>query len=94
LKPAPRAALANEIASLAGGAKKLAERAEMLAAKGEFRLAAHLADYALEAAPADKSVQEKVAAVYDKRADGEESLMAINIFNSAAAYARTGRPYA
>ncbi len=94
LKPAPRAALAQEIAALAGGAKRLAERAEALAAKGEFRLASHLADFALEAAPADKSVQEKVAAVYDGRAAAEESLMAINIFNSAAAYARAGRPYA
>ncbi len=94
LKPATRAALAREIASLAGGANRLAARAQELAATGEFRLASHLADYALEAAPADKSVQEKVAAVYDRRAQAEESLMAINIFNSAAAYARAGRPFA
>ena len=94
LKPAPRAALATEIASLAGGAGMLASRAEAIAATGELRLACHLADFALEAAPADKVVQEKVAAIYDKRADGEVSLMAVNIFNSAAAYARAGRPFA
>jgi glyoxylase-like metal-dependent hydrolase (beta-lactamase superfamily II) len=94
LKPAPRAKLASEIASLCGGALELAERAEMLAAAGELRLACHLADYALEAAPADAAIQAKVAAVYQKRAAGETSLMATNIFNSAAAYARAGRPFA
>jgi glyoxylase-like metal-dependent hydrolase (beta-lactamase superfamily II) len=94
LKPAPRAKLAGEIATLAGGAKVLAERAEKLAAAGDFRLASHLADLALEAAPADADVQKKVAAIYDKRAESEQSLMAINIFNSAAAYARAGRAFA
>jgi len=94
LKPAPRAKLAAEVAALAGGARTLAERAEALAAAGDFRLACHLADYALEAAPGDAAVQARVAAVYDKRAETETSLMTINIFNSAAAYARAGRPFA
>jgi glyoxylase-like metal-dependent hydrolase (beta-lactamase superfamily II) len=94
LKPAPRMTLATEIASLCGGALALAERAEALAAAGELRLACHLADYALEAASSDAAVQAKVAAVYQQRAAGETSLMAINIFNSAAAYARAGRPFA
>ncbi len=93
LKPAPRAKLAAEIADLSGGAKALAQRAETLAGAGEFRLACHLADFALEAAPGDAAVQAKVASVYDKRAEAEESLMAINIFNSAAAYARAGRAF-
>jgi len=93
LKPAPRGKLASEIANLSGGAKALAERAERLASEGDFRLACHLADFALEAAPKDADVQAKVAGVYDKRADAEQSLMAINIFNSAAAYARAGRPF-
>lgn len=93
LKPAPRAELAREMAALAGGALVLATRAEALAATGNFRLASHLADSALEAAPADPQVQAKVAAVYEARAQSEQSLMAINIFNSAAAYARAGRPF-
>jgi glyoxylase-like metal-dependent hydrolase (beta-lactamase superfamily II) len=93
LKPAPRAALACEIASLCGGAVVLVERAEKLAAAGDFRLACHLADYALEAAPGDSVVQQKVAAIYDARAGGEESLMTTNIFNSAAAYAKAGRAF-
>jgi glyoxylase-like metal-dependent hydrolase (beta-lactamase superfamily II) len=94
LKPAPRATLAGEIAALCGGAKALAARAETIAASGDFRLACHLADYALEAAPGDSEVQAKVAALYDARAKSEESLMTINIFNSAAAYARAGRAFA
>ena len=65
-----------------------------IAAGGDFRLACHLADFALEAAPSDAAVQAKVAAIYDKRADTETSLMTINIFNSAAAYAKAGKPYA
>jgi alkyl sulfatase BDS1-like metallo-beta-lactamase superfamily hydrolase len=93
LKPAGRDKLAQEIANLCGGAAKLAERAVTLSQANDFRLACHLADYALEAAPSDTSVQEMVATVYDKRAEAETSLMAINIFNSAAAYAKAGRPF-
>ena len=94
LKPAPRAVLAAEIAHLSGGAAKLAERAEALSRSGDHRLACHLADYALEAAPSDAFVQAKVAEVYENRAATETSLMAVNIFNSASAYARAGRPFA
>lgn len=93
LKPAERGALAAELAALAGGATRLADRAKALADAGDFRLAGHLADYALEAAPGDKAVQDIVAGIYDKRAGQEQSLMATNIFNSAAAYAREGRPF-
>ena len=93
LKPVARESLAQEIASLAGGAKTLVSRAEALANAGEFRLASHLADFALEAAPGDSEVQAKVASLYEKRAASETSLMAINIFNAAAAYARAGRPF-
>ncbi len=93
LKPARRDALAATIAELAGGTTALLDRADTLAAAGDLRQACHLADYALEAAPDDAAVQERVAAVYDRRADGETGLMSINIFNSAAAYAHDGRPY-
>jgi glyoxylase-like metal-dependent hydrolase (beta-lactamase superfamily II) len=93
LKPAPRVKLASEIAQLAGGAVALATRAENAAATGDLKLACHLADFALEAAPKDADVQRKVAQVYEKRAADEQSLMAINIFNSAAAYARAGRAF-
>jgi glyoxylase-like metal-dependent hydrolase (beta-lactamase superfamily II) len=93
LKPAKRTQLAKEIAALSGGAVALAERAAALAQLGELRLACHLADFALEASPDDPDVQSKVITVYEKRAAAETSLMAINIFNSAAAYAKAGRPF-
>lgn len=94
LKPAARATVASEIARLSGGAGALARRAINLAKAGEFRLACHLADYALEAAPSDEEVRSAVAAIYEGRAERETSLMAVNIYNSAAAYARAGRPFA
>ncbi|HVV66346.1 MAG TPA: alkyl sulfatase dimerization domain-containing protein [Rhizomicrobium sp.] len=94
LKPAARATVASEIARLSGGVGALARRAIDLAKAGEFRLACHLADYALEAAPSDEEVRSAVAAIYEGRAERETSLMAVNIYNSAAAYARAGRPFA
>jgi alkyl sulfatase BDS1-like metallo-beta-lactamase superfamily hydrolase len=93
LKPAPREEVAHEIARLAGGAAPLLARARAIAAGGDLRLACHLADYALEAQPRDPDVQDAVAALYEERAAGEAGLMARNLFRSAAAYARHGRPF-
>lgn len=83
-----------EIARLAGGAAALADRAAAIAQTGDLPLAFHLADYAVEAAPEDSHVQDAVARVYEQRAASETSLMAINLFRSAAAYATAGRPFA
>jgi len=93
LKPPPRDELATELASLAGGAKKLAARAKRLMERGESRLAGSLADTALEAAPNDKEVRSIVASIYRERSEEEESLMAQNLFSSAASYAEEGRPF-
>ncbi|MCH9687267.1 MAG: MBL fold metallo-hydrolase [Deltaproteobacteria bacterium] len=93
LKPAPRSRVADEVAAMAGGARKLVARAEALVSKGDLRAACHLADYALEAAPDDSDVAHRVADIYEQRAKSETSLMAINLFSSAAAYAREGRPF-
>jgi hypothetical protein len=60
--------LAREITTLCGGAATLLARAAALAEAGEMRLAGHLADYALEAAPQDAAVREGVAATYERRA--------------------------
>ena len=92
LKPAPRAAVAGEVAGVAGGAAALLARASEVAAS-DLPLACHLADYALEAQPDDPQVRHAVAALYEQRAAGETSLMARNLFRSAAAYARAGRPF-
>ena len=93
LKPAPRAAVAGEVARLAGGTVALLARARGVAAS-DLPLACHLADYALEAQPDDPEVRRTVASLYEQRAAGETSLMARNLFRSAAAYARAGRPFA
>ena len=49
-----------------------------------MRLAGHLA----EAAPEDAAVREGVAAIYERRAVRETSLMAEDLFHAAAAAAR------
>ena len=75
LKPARAADLAAELARLAGGADKLAERAAVLAEAGNTRLAAHLVEFASDAAPDDKSVQATRALVLRTCIDRESSLM-------------------
>ena len=84
LKPARAAALARELASLAGGAAVLATRATELAAAGDLALAAHLAETAHLAAPEDPDIKRARAAIYDLRAHAETSLMARGIFAAAA----------
>lgn len=84
LKPAPGRELAEEIAAIAGGAARLAERARELSAEGRLRLAAHLAELAAAAAPDDPSAMETASAVYEARAAEEPSTMAKGIFLWAA----------
>jgi alkyl sulfatase BDS1-like metallo-beta-lactamase superfamily hydrolase len=84
LKPAPEAELAAELAALAGGAGRLAERGLEVADGGDLRLATHLVELAAQAAPADGAVREACAEVYRRRAAGERSLMARNTFSWAA----------
>ena len=83
LKPARDALVASELASLSGGALKLAERARELA-ETDARLACHLAEFAMQAEPDNKAVHALRAEVYQRRREGETSLMAKGIFGSAA----------
>ena len=83
LKPARDGDLAGEIASLSGGASRLAERARDLAAEGKLRLAAHLAEMAAAAAPDDRVVHAARAEVFGKFADAEPSVMAKGIYRWA-----------
>jgi alkyl sulfatase BDS1-like metallo-beta-lactamase superfamily hydrolase len=94
LKPAPEAAVAGELAALAGGADRLAARAVALADDGELRLAGHLAELAALAAPDDTIVQGARADVFDRRVAAEASTMAKGIFGWAASESRqrAGRP--
>jgi len=84
LKPAPDAALAAEIASLAGGAARLADRAQQVAASGDLRLASHLAELAALAAPDDAGVHAVRAEVFGRRAETERSTMSKGVFAWAA----------
>ncbi len=88
LKPAPASQFATEIAGLAGGADRLAQRAQELAAAGELRLAGHLAELATQAEPTRKSLHAVRAEVYAQRVAAEVSTMASGIFNWAATESR------
>ncbi len=83
LKPAPAAALARELADLAGGAPRLAARAVEVAAAGDLRLAGHLAELAAQAAPDDPGVHRARAEVFGARAREEASTMSKGIFSWA-----------
>jgi alkyl sulfatase BDS1-like metallo-beta-lactamase superfamily hydrolase len=80
LKPAPAAALAAELASLAGGAPRLAERALELSEAGDHRLAGHLVELASQASPDDPDVRAARATVFGRRAGIESSTMAKGVF--------------
>jgi alkyl sulfatase BDS1-like metallo-beta-lactamase superfamily hydrolase len=83
LQPASEAERAREIASLAGGADHLVARALEKLAAGELALAAHLIDWAVKAAPDDRSAHEARIRIYDARARAADSTMAHGIFRSA-----------
>jgi alkyl sulfatase BDS1-like metallo-beta-lactamase superfamily hydrolase len=87
LKPAPDADLAAEVAALAGGAVRLAARAQELAAAGDeagLRLACHLAELAAQAAPDDAGVHAARAEVFKARTAAELSVMSRGIYSWAA----------
>jgi alkyl sulfatase BDS1-like metallo-beta-lactamase superfamily hydrolase len=88
LKPAPDARLAEEVAALAGGGEKLAERALELAEAGELRLAGHLAEMAALASPELEAAQRARAEVNERRAEDATSTMARGVFSAAARDAR------
>ncbi|MCZ0737885.1 alkyl sulfatase dimerization domain-containing protein [Phreatobacter sp. AB_2022a] len=75
LKPAPAGDLAAELAALAGGPHKLADRAAALAAAGQSRLAVQLIEFAGAAAPDDRAIQAARAAVLRLAIGQETSLM-------------------
>lgn len=88
LKPAPAAELAGEIAALAGGAEKLAQRAARLVETGQTRLAAHLIELAGTASPKSAEIQATRAKVYARCMEAEASLIGKAIF---AVYQRDAR---
>ena len=94
LIPAPADARAREIAALAGGVGALVARARVLADPAapdhDLRLACHLAEWAVTAAPDDPDARALAAEVFAARAAGEPSLMGKGIFSAAARRATAG----
>ena len=84
LKPARQAAVASELADLAGGAPALARRAEALAGEGQSAVACHLIDMAAAAEPASTTVHGIRADIYWQRRAEQQSVMAAAIYESAA----------
>ena len=96
LKPAPEGELAAELAALAGGAAVLADRAAALAESpragagaggdhlGDLRLAAHLAELAVQADPSDPGLQKVRARVFARCAGAASSTMAKGVYGWAA----------
>jgi alkyl sulfatase BDS1-like metallo-beta-lactamase superfamily hydrolase len=84
LKPAAEAALAGELAALAGGAATLVARARALAEARSWRLACELVELAALAAPDDRAVHAARAEIYTGRRSEELSLMARGIYAAAA----------
>ena len=88
LLPATPEAQAAEIAALAGGVDTLVARGRALLDDGDSRLAAHCAEWATRAAPADRAAQELKRDVYQRRLVEESSLMAQGIYRAAMNDAR------
>ncbi|MCU1426411.1 MAG: Metallo-beta-lactamase superfamily protein [Actinomycetia bacterium] len=84
LKPARDSELAAELASLVGGAGRLAERAQELASAGDLRLAGHLAELAALAAPDDQGVHRMRVEVFRRCAKDASSTMSKGVFSWAA----------
>ena len=88
LKPAPRRALAREIAELAGGLGPLLARARAALEAGELQIASHLVDFAADAEPASSEVHALRAEVYARRVSAETSTMSKGVFGAAARESR------
>lgn len=87
LKPPSDATIARETAALAGGVPVLVRRALELADDGDFRLACHLIELAVQADadPSDSAEAHAARAdVYARRRHAETSLMAKGIYGWAA----------
>ena len=83
LKPARDAAIAAEVAGLAGGAEALAKRA-LAVMSSDIKLACHLVEWASQASPESKPVHAARSEIYATRRSEELSLMSKGIYGQAA----------
>jgi len=88
LLPATWEAQAAEVAALAGGVGALVARGRALLQEDDSKLAAHCAEWATRAAPANRAAQELKRDVYQRRLTEESSLMAQGIYRAAMNDAR------
>ncbi|MFN0096672.1 MAG: alkyl sulfatase dimerization domain-containing protein, partial [Dehalococcoidia bacterium] len=91
LLPAPRREQADEWVALAGGLDRVIARAAELKAAGNLRLASHLIEFGVIAAPESKAAHELRAEVYAARSAAATSSMERNILNHAALASREGK---
>lgn len=91
LMPAPRSEQAHEWVTLAGGVENVLARVEALAAEGKLRLACHLVEAAVIAAPDSQRAHSVRATVYGAWSKEQESSMARNILNHAALASAEGK---
>jgi alkyl sulfatase BDS1-like metallo-beta-lactamase superfamily hydrolase len=84
LKPPTDAAVGAAVAKLAGSPAAVVGAAREAADANDLRLACTLVEMAADAAPDDAEVQAARAEIYQRRKDGESSLMAKGIFSTAA----------
>ena len=84
LKPPSDAVIAREIAELCAGVDTLVRRARERAQSGDFRVASHLIELAVQAEPEDVAAHRARAEIYAARRQQESSLMAKGIFGFAA----------
>jgi alkyl sulfatase BDS1-like metallo-beta-lactamase superfamily hydrolase len=84
LKPASEGAQATEIARLAGGAVQLIQRAGELADEGNFKMACHLAEWAVNAGADEPAINKAAAEIFSRRAETETSTMAVGIYRDMA----------
>jgi len=88
LKAARRDELTRELAELSGGAEQLAERARDLLARGEHRLAGHLAQMATDAEPSNPITHQVRVEVFTRLEGDAPSTMAKGIYAWAVAESR------
>ena len=89
LKPPTDAAVAIEVAALAGGVDALVTRAQEVAGSGDLRLACQLIEWAAGAEPEAEHVHRVRSEIYRARRGAESSLMAKGIYKSAEAESQT-----
>jgi glyoxylase-like metal-dependent hydrolase (beta-lactamase superfamily II) len=83
LLPARWSAQAEEIVGFAGGVDRIVARGRALLDAGDAVMAAHLAEWATRAVPADRAAQALKRDVYARRLADEGSLMAQGIYRAA-----------